>query len=493
MARRTQTHPDILLICVDHWPGSLLGAAGHPCIMTPTLDQLAANGVRFTNAYSATPTCIPARRGLMTGTTARTHGDRVFSQTMRMPDLPTMARTFSRAGYQTYAVGKLHVYPQRDRIGFDDVILNEEGRHHLEGKADDYELFLVDKGYAGQEYTHGMPTTDYLTRPWHLPEYCHPTNWTAREMCRTIKRRDPTRPSFWYMSFNAPHPPLVPLRDYLEMYRDVDIPAAHTGDWATDFESLPYPLKSRHNNWYALNRYGDGRVGLNNTELKLARQAFYALCTHVDHQIRLVIGMLREEGLLDNTIVAFTSDHGDMLGNHGQFAKGLHYEDSAKVPLIIMPTADYARLGHHQTDDRLVELCDIMPTLLNIAGVPIPKSVEGISLLSNTRREYLYGEHYEGEGATRMLRDQQCKLIYYPAGNHFQLFDLKDDPHELHNLAKDPDYAAVFDDLTDQLVDNLYGNDLNWLENGRLKGLTDKRFESQPNRGLTAQRGWRFM
>ena len=137
MRNHTEIQPNILLICVDHWPGDLLGAAGHPCVMTPTLDQLAANGVRYTNAYSASPTCIPSRRGLMTGTTARTLGDRVFSETTPMSALPTLAQAFSRAGYQTYAVGKLHVYPQRDRIGFDDVILNEEGRHHLEGNADD--------------------------------------------------------------------------------------------------------------------------------------------------------------------------------------------------------------------------------------------------------------------------------------------------------------------------------------------------------------------
>jgi arylsulfatase A-like enzyme len=371
--------------------------------------------------------------------------------------------------------------------------LNEEGRHHLEGNADDYELFLADEGYAGQEYTHGMPTTDYLTRPWHLPEYCHPTNWTAREMCRTIKRRDPTRSAFWYMSFNAPHPPLVPLRDYLDMYREADIPVPHAGEWAKDFDKLPYPLKVRHNRWYALNPYPDGRVGLNNAELKLARRSFYALCTHIDHQIRLVIGMLREEGLLDNTIIAFTSDHGDMLGNHGQFAKGLHYENSAKVPLIIMSTADYAQLGHHQTDDRLVELRDIMPTLLDMAGIPIVESVEGISLLSNTKREYLYGEHNEGDTATRMLRGRDYKLIYYPAGNCFQLFDLQDDPLELKNLANDPDYTAVLGELTGHLVDNLYGDDLNWLQNGRLAGLPDMPFEPKPNRGLTAQRGWRFL
>ena len=139
------SQPNVLLICVDQWPGRRLGVAGHPCIMSPTMDQLANNGVRFTNAYSSTPTCIPARRALMTGTTSQ-HPRRPHSSTSsssRMPDLPTLPDTFRQAGYQAYAVGKMHVYPQRDRFGFDDVILCEEGRHHLGGRADDYELFLA--------------------------------------------------------------------------------------------------------------------------------------------------------------------------------------------------------------------------------------------------------------------------------------------------------------------------------------------------------------
>src|SRR5688500_12805117 len=113
--------PNVLLITGDHWPASFLGAAGHPVVQTPTLDQLARNGVRFTRAYSECPVCIPARRTLMTGTSPRAHGDRVFGEQLPMPDVPTLAQTFRDAGYQAYAVGKQHVYPQRRRIGFDDV------------------------------------------------------------------------------------------------------------------------------------------------------------------------------------------------------------------------------------------------------------------------------------------------------------------------------------------------------------------------------------
>ncbi|HVL70326.1 MAG TPA: sulfatase-like hydrolase/transferase, partial [Beijerinckiaceae bacterium] len=225
--------PNVLFVTVDQWPGHLLGIEGHPVVETPTLDQLARNGVRFTRAYSECPICIPARRTMMTGTDPRTHGDRVFQPALRMPDLPTLAGTFGAAGYQTFAVGKLHVYPPRDRIGFDDVLLAEEGRPHL-GTVDDHDLFLADRGFPGRQFMHGMSNNDYAWRTWHLPEDCHVTNWATAQMCRTIKRRDPTRPAFWHLSYTHPHPPLVPLASYFERYarREMDLPAM--GDWAQD-------------------------------------------------------------------------------------------------------------------------------------------------------------------------------------------------------------------------------------------------------------------
>ena len=157
----------------------------------------------------------------MTGTTTATHGDRVFRVDNPMPRIPTLAQTFRDNDYQAYAVGKLHVYPQRDRIGFDDVILAEEGRPNI-GALDDYEAFLGENGYAGEGFTHGMSNNDYGQRPWHLPEAMHVTNWTTRQMARMIRRRDPTRPGFWYLSYCHPHPPLTPLQCYLDLYRDED-------------------------------------------------------------------------------------------------------------------------------------------------------------------------------------------------------------------------------------------------------------------------------
>ena len=475
--------PNVLLICTDQWPGDLVGAMGHERILTPTLDQLADNGVVFTHAYSTTPTCIPARRELMTGTSARTHGDRIFNEHLEMdPRLPTMAQTFRNAGYQAYAVGKMHVYPQRNRIGFDEVILNEEGRHHLGNVKDDFERFLEQEGYAGQELTHGMCNNEYTVRPWHLPEHCHPTNWTTREMCRVIQRRDPTRPAFWYCSYIGPHPPVTPPRDYLEMYRQIGVDKPFVGEWAEKFDDLPYALK-RH----TFSR----RVPVTDTEVELARMGFYAQCTYIDHQARLVIGTLREEELLDDTIIMFISDHGDMLGTHRLWAKPPMMDYAAKVPMILVPTAAYDRVGHHQVDDRLVTLRDVMPTLLDLCGIPVPETVEGFSLLSDRRRDHVYCEHYEDECAMRMVRDNRFKLIWYPVGNRLQLFDMKDDPREMYDLSDDPKHVDVRERLSDLLLSELYGGDLAWVKNGKLAGAPDKPFDAPPNRRLSGQRGWR--
>ena len=142
-------------------------------------------------------------------------------------------------------------------------------------------------------------------------------------------------------------------------------------------------------------------------------------------------GRLREEGELDNTIICFTSDHGDMLGNHGMWAKRLFYEYSANIPMILLGVAGDERVGYNRVDDRLVGWADVMPTLLDLAGVDIPDTVEGVSMVGAQRRDWFYGEVGEDNHATRMIHDGLYKLIYYPVGNCRQLFDLQSDPDEL--------------------------------------------------------------
>ncbi|MCK5745152.1 MAG: sulfatase-like hydrolase/transferase, partial [Oricola sp.] len=372
------TRPNILLVTTDQWPGHLLGIAGHPVIQTPTLDDLARAGIRYVNAHSECPVCVPARRSLMLGASPRSHGDRIYDDQLGMP-AETLARSFGRAGYQTFGVGKLHVFPQRDWIGFDDVILDEEGRAQY-GVMDDYEMFLGDQGYPGRQFDHGMSTDGYVHRPWHLPEHLHVTNWATQAMIRHIKRRDPNRPAFWYLSYRHPHPPLVPLQCYLNLYRDMQIDEPLDDDW--EAQGLPWSVATKR-------QRGDKYSG---EQVANIRRAFYALCTHIDHQLRLVIGTLREELLLDDTIVLFTSDHGDMLGDHGLWAKSLFYRGSTGIPMILVPPRNFPVGVPGSIDERLVTLADVMPSLLGLSGISVPETCDGRSFVDAGTREEVYGE-----------------------------------------------------------------------------------------------------
>ena len=483
--------PNVLLICTDHWPGQVLGTAGHPVVMTPTIDQLARCGTTFTNAYSACPSCVPARLSLMTGMSPRANGLRSYADGIEFPELPTVAQCFRDAGYQAYGVGKLHVYPQRHRVGFDDVLVDDQGRHLFhdtpDGIADDYELFLAEQGYPGMEYAGGMTQNEFVTRTWHLPERCHPINWAVYEMCKYIRRRDPRKPGFWYLSFSVPHPPLTPLQAYMDMYRDADVDEPAAGNWSAEFDRLPYHIKTLSNT----DNLSMSRAGRH--EFELSRRAFYATLTHIDHQIRVVIGYLREAGLLDNTIVVFTSDHGHMVGEHGLWCMTPFYEMSANIPLVIMPVQGDERMPAGAKDDRIAEFADITPTLLDLAGVPIPDGVDRLSLAGGTKRDYLYGEHGEGAAAMRMIRSGKHKLIYYPVGNQRQLFDIENDPRECVDLGTDAVHSETLERLTGLLVENLYGDDLQWLNDGKLVGVPDIEYVPSPSRHLRNQRGLRFM
>lgn len=472
--------PHVLFIAVDQWPGHLLGCAGHPVIQTPTIDHLARLGTRYTRAYAESPICIPSRRSMMTGRSPRGHGDRSFNPTLRLEGMPLLAECFRQAGYQSYAVGKLHVYPPRDRIGFDDVLLAEEGRPKL-GAIDDYEMFLASQGHVGEQFMHGMNNNDYLNRPWHLEEACHVTNWITREAAKTIKRRDPTRPAFWHVSYTHPHPPLAPLGCYVDMYRDMALDEAVQAPWQHS-RSIP-ALDAVRAYW---------PVGQDKHRHKQLRQAFYALCTHIDHQLRIILGTLREEDLLDNTIVLFTADHGDMLGDFGLWAKRLFYEGSARVPMILVDCANSQRIPANHTDPRLVGLQDIMPTLLDMAGLPIPAGVEGLSMAGQAKRPFLYGECREDAGATRMLHDGRHKLIWYPCGNAFQLFDLAHDPQEQVDLVDHPDHQDTLRRLQDVLAGELNGQDLQWVSDGKLLGFEAAPTVHKADRAMSGQRGLHF-
>ena len=357
-------------------------------------------------------------------------------------------------------MGKLHVHPRRNRIGFDKVIFNEEGRSTNGGGRDDWEKDLDARGFGGQAYATGGCNNDYLITPWHLPWDLHPTNWTARRACSLIRDLDPGRPAFLYVSFTAPHPPLWTMPAWTELYDGADIDAPVRGDWT---RNPPFRVRAIAGKAASM-RQATAR------EIAAVRRAFYSQLTHLDRQIRFILGTLREQGRLEHTIIAFTSDHGDMLGDHGMWSKGLMYEGSARVPLLIAPPAARSGQARGATDPRIAELRDIMPTLLSMAGLPVPARLDGIDLFSGERRDYLFGELGQGAGATRMVRDERHKLVYYAEGNRRQLFDLQEDPRELRDLAESKSHRGVLRRMTRQLAGELYGESLGWLDGDRLRG-----------------------
>ncbi|MGP3776431.1 arylsulfatase [Streptomyces sp. SDT5-1] len=466
--------PNIVLICVDQWRGDCLSAAGHPHVRTPHLDRLAASGTRFAHAYSATPTCIPARAALFTGQSQERHGRVGYLEGVPFETAHpvTLAGELRRGGYQTQAIGKMHVWPERARAGFDDVVLHDGFLHHARREHrrdfaffDDYVPWLRRQPGAGPdaEYDeHGAGCNSVVARPWDKPEHLHPTNWIASQTTEWLYRRDPSRPFFLYLSFHRPHPPYDPPAWAFDEYLRLPPYEPVVGDWADD-----YAAHHRDGDHEAFAGRLDART------LHRARAGYYGHMAHIDLQIHRIRMALEDFGLRDDTVVAFTSDHGEMLGEHHLYRKGFGYEGSARVPLLFGALPDGCAAGN--VADEVVELRDIMPTLLDLAGLPIPDTCDGRSLAPLLRgtppddwRPTLHGEHVLLDQSLQWVTDGHTKYLWMSGEGHEQLFDLDADPHERHNLASDPDAAHLLDTWRGHLIAALTGREEGFVADGRL-------------------------
>ncbi|GGD78793.1 arylsulfatase [Paenibacillus nasutitermitis] len=469
--------PNILFITVDQMRGDCLSALGHPVVQTPNLDKLAADGVLFRNAYSATPTCIPARAALLTGMSQRSHGRVGYEEHIPWTYEHTLPGELAKSGYHTQCIGKMHVYPTRSLCGYHNVVLHDGYMH--------YNRYNDRTAHAEHfsecdDYLNGIRNTENVTYdlmdngldcnastvalPWHLPERLHPTNWAVTQSIDFLRRRDPGKPFFLCTSFVRPHPPFDPPQAYFDMYLHEDMPDSPVGSWVNEQRAQ----EGSNDPTTAFGRIPKKRMDR-------AKAAYYALITHLDFQIGRLLNALNEYGVLRNTVVVFTSDHGEMLGDHHFFRKSLAYEGSVKVPLIV---ADYTgRLGLNRgaQDERVVELRDIMPTLLDAAGTDVPDTVEGQSLLPLCRaeadvpwREYVHGEHAYGEWSHHYVTDGREKYIWYSQTGEEQLFDLTADPAELLNKADDPAWLPSLQGFRERLVQELAGREEGYVEEDKL-------------------------
>ncbi len=458
--------PNVILICTDQWRGDCLGVAGHPAVQTPYLNDLALDGARFTAAYSATPSCIAARAGLLTGLKHRTHGRIGYRDAVPWNYRTYLAEEFTRHGYQTQAIGKMHVYPERSQVGFQNVILHDGFLHHARGNCnnnleliDDYIPWLREKtgDPAADYFDHGVDCNGYVTRPWDRAEALHPTNFVASQGIDFLRRRDPRKPFFLYLSFHRPHPPFDPPAWAIDEYLDMDLPLPPVGDWAEKFADQH---QSHRSNLAA------GR--LTPHQQRRAQAGYYGCMTHIDHQINRLREALLAYGQSGNTIICFTSDHGEMLGDHDLFRKSLPYEGSAGVPLILNGPG----VPKDLVTDVPAELRDIMPTLLDLAGLPIPAEVEGESLVPALRGEtsgfkhHIHGEHPSLGQTVHWLTDGRTKYVWMSLEGHEQLFDLTNDPQELHDLAgEQPETVAEW---RQYLIEELDGREEGYVKDSKL-------------------------
>jgi arylsulfatase A-like enzyme len=449
--------PNIVVIMTDQQRGDCLGVENHPVLLTPQMDELARQGVRFSRTCSTCPVSIPARRSFMTGQFPATHGMVGYADGHDWNSPPTLPGVLKRSGYETCIVGRnMHLHPVRKRFGFDHMAIAGGVRH---GPAGEYERWLEKNqprgagGYRGG----GVTYNDWTARPWHMEEHLHLTNWTVGQALTFLKDRDPTCPYFLVVSFVAPHPPLNPPAFYMDRYLHQDLPAPVIGDWAQP-PQVPF------------NRVDDSRINLGSHATRNMQAGYFGLINHVDDQIRRLLNPV-DNPVGRNAVVFFTSDHGEMLGDHYMFRKSLPYEGALRVPLLVRGARGLGFKADHVVDQPVC-LEDIMPTCLELAGCEAPPSVEGRSLLPLLRgqepswRDQVHCEHHPS--GWHALVERQWKYVWWCADGREQLFDLRNDPGELHDLAPDTARQGELERLRGRLVERLRDRPEQYVEAGRL-------------------------
>lgn len=461
----SHTQPNLLLICVDQWRADCLGFVGHPTVETPHLDRLAQESTHFTQAYAATPTCVPARATMLTGLAQTNTGFVGYDDTVDWRYEVTLPGLLAGAGYHTQCVGKMHAHPARNLMGFHNVVLHDGYLHRERRKRDDYGLvddyvpWLREQlGQPEADYVDtGMGCNGYAARPWTYDEMLHPTAWVTTQSIDFLRRRDPTKPFFLMMSYHRPHPPLDPPAYYLERYRQKELPPLLRGDWAP--ESLPV-------------RALDSPVPTSPAEIDLARQAYYAQITCIDHHLNRMFMALYEHGVLDNTVILFTADHGEMLYDHNLIAKGLPFDASARLPFILRLPPRLRRDGDRARVEQVVELRDLLPTFCDLAGAAVPESVDGRSILPLCRgeiddwRPWLHGEHTLAAGSNQWLTDGHEKYIWFSQTGDELLFDLDSDPTELRDRSQTAPDRLTF--WRSRLIGELTDREEGFVNNGSL-------------------------
>ena len=436
--------PNILWFCTDQQRFDTIGALGNPHVKTPVIDRLVESGTAFTHAYCQSPICTPSRASIMSGMyPSRVHNTRNGNDTFPA-GTPLISKLISDAGYDCGLIGKFHLQssghrsePRIEDDGFSYWKFSHAPRNDWPREEHDYADWVHEKGGNLDDYADSIPS-----------EF-HQTTWATDRAVEFIEReRGGDEP--WMLNVNIydPHPPFIPPKNYQEKFSPGDMPGPY-------FEESDLALQK-------LLEGADFQTKAKRPEKIEAREAqakYYAMIAQIDDQLGRLLAFLDESGQRKNTVVIFTSDHGETLGDHGLMFKGCRfYEGLVRVPLIFsLPE----KFGSGVKCDQLVELLDLSATLLDMAGVSPPETHQGKSLLpillgekstEDPIREFVRCEyfdalapHFTGGNGTfaTMHRTEKYKLsIYHSLGNLGELYDLKSDPWEHCNLWDSPDHEA---------------------------------------------------
>jgi len=463
------SRPNILLLCTDQQRYDALGAQGNDEISTPNLDRLAEQGALFDQCYVQNPVCAPSRASLMTSRYVHSHG--LWANGV---SLPAGERIFTRdladAGYDCGLVGKFHLAAcidgrteQRHDDGFRRFRWAHDAGH--ESPENQYHRWLEQR--FPELYDHARDPASPV-QYGSLPAEAHLTRWTAEETVGFLRDgRDPDKPFFWVANFYDPHHPFEAPPEYLARYEAGSISEPVGTPAELDTKPAIYAEASKRS--YA--GHAKGFAEYTPEEMRQARAAYYAMVTFIDDEVGRILDVLDEQGLADNTIVVFTSDHGEMLGDHQLMLKGpMMFDCAVRVPLIVRwPGVVPAGRRH----DELVQWIDLAPTFIEAAGLPPMPTHQGGSLLPLVRgdgagfRDWALSEHrnsghpYEPGVYTTMLRHDRWKVVVHHGApvtsrdRTGELYDLRADPHELTNLWDDPEHTHVRLSMQEMLLDVL--------------------------------------
>ena len=461
--------PNILLITADHMRADAIGYA-NPAVITPNLDRLAKGGAHFTSAYCVSPVCPPSRASILTGRYPHCNGVWGVGLPVREDEV-TICDILKQSGYRTAASGKTHFRPQcRENLVNEPEAAEVKTRPRL--KDGTY------YGFDEHHITEDIPAGEYyewlkeaapryipeMGRPssveggiWvsEMPARFHQTYWIGGKSVEVIEKHDAARPLFLWTGFVAPHPPCHPPEEYAGMYESARLRRDVFRDGEHDLRPGYLRYQKKHS-WPG----GAEEQIKSCEEIESIVRHYYASITFIDGQIGRIIKSLEDRNMLENTIIVFTADHGELLGDHRLFLKGpWMYEGLIRVPMLF-----YGRgIPKNTRCTGFMESVDILPTLLELIGEKVPYGVQGRPQpeVLNRRAESVrdsavisYDAHDIGINI-KCLRTGRYKLVVFADEEYGELYDYQSDPDELHNLYFEDAYTSVKLQLYEKLCSRL--------------------------------------